>query len=194
MKPLCFATNNAHKLYEVQALLGNQFVLKTLKDIGCTEDIAETETTIEGNSLLKAKYIWDNYHVDCFADDSGLEVMALNGVPGVYSARYAGIHHDPAANNQLLLYNMEGITNRQAQFRSVITLILGGNVTQFEGIVTGCIIEQLRGTEGFGYDPLFIPDGFEQTFAEMPLEQKNQISHRGKAVGLLVAYLKQQKG
>lgn len=191
MKLLCFATNNAHKIEELQAMLGLTFTLKTLSEIGCHDDIAETGTTLEENSLIKARYVWDNYQMDCFADDSGLEVVALNGAPGVYSARYSGLHHSHAANNELLLANLAGITNREAQFRTVITLILGGEIHQFEGIIKGKIIDQLRGTEGFGYDPLFVPDGYDQTFAEIPLAEKNLISHRAKAVEKLVAFLGQ---
>lgn len=189
MKPLCFATNNAHKIEELQAMLGLTFTLKTLSEIGCHDDIAETGTTLEENSLIKAQYVWDNYQMDCFADDSGLEVAALNGAPGVYSARYSGVHHSFAANNALLLRNLAGITNRAAQFRTVITLILGGEIHQFEGIIKGNIIDQPRGTEGFGYDPLFVPDGYNQTFAEISLAEKSLISHRAKAVEKLVAFL-----
>ncbi len=191
MKLLCFATNNAHKIEELQAMLGLTFTLKTLSEIGCHDDIAETGTTLEENSLIKAQYVWDNYQMDCFADDSGLEVAALNGAPGVYSARYSGVHHSFAANNELLLANLAGITNRAAQFRTVITLILGGEIHQFEGIIKGNIIDQLRGTEGFGYDPLFVPDGYDQTFAEISLAEKSLISHRAKAVEKLVAFLGQ---
>ena len=189
MKPLCFATNNAHKIEELQAMLGLTFTLKTLSEIGCHDDIAETGTTLEENSLIKAQYVWNNYQMDCFADDSGLEVAALNGAPGVYSARYSGVHHSFAANNALLLRNLAGITNRAAQFRTVITLILGGEIHQFEGIIKGNIIDQPRGTEGFGYDPLFVPDGYNQTFAEISLAEKSLISHRAKAVEKLVAFL-----
>lgn len=189
MKLLCFATNNAHKIEELQAMLGLTFTLKTLSEIGCHDDIAETGTTLEENSLIKAQYVWDNYQMDCFADDSGLEVAALNGAPGVYSARYSGVHHSFAANNALLLRNLAGITNRAAQFRTVITLILGGEIHQFEGIIKGNIIDQPRGTEGFGYDPLFVPDGYNQTFAEISLAEKSLISHRAKAVEKLVAFL-----
>jgi XTP/dITP diphosphohydrolase len=189
MKLLCFATNNAHKIEELQTMLGLTFTLKTLSEIGCHDDIAETGTTLEENSLIKAQYVWDNYQMDCFADDSGLEVAALNGAPGVYSARYSGVQHSFAANNELLLRNLAGITKRSAQFRTVITLILDGEIHQFEGIIKGSIIDQPRGTEGFGYDPLFVPDGYTQTFAEIPLAEKNLISHRAKAVQQLVAFL-----
>lgn len=191
MKLLCFATNNAHKIEELQTMLGLTFTLKTLSEIGCHDDIAETGTTLEENSLIKAQYVWNNYQMDCFADDSGLEVAALNGAPGVYSARYSGLHHNHSANNELLLANMAGITNRAAQFRTVITLILGVEIHQFEGIIKGNIIDQPRGTEGFGYDPIFVPDGYTQTFAEIPLAEKNLISHRAKAVEKLVAFLGQ---
>jgi len=186
---LCFASNNAHKIEEIQAILGEKFEILTLNQIGCTEDLAETQATIEGNSLQKAQYIWENYHTNCFADDSGLEVDALNGEPGVYSARYAGEHGNHAKNMEKLLKNLQGITNRAAQFKSVITLILAGEIHQFEGIVRGKIIDQKRGSQGFGYDPLFVPDGYNRTFAEMSLAEKNPISHRGFAVEKLVKFL-----
>ncbi len=187
----CFATNNAHKLEEIQALLGGAFVLKTLSDVGCQEDIAETADTIEGNSLIKAQYVWDNYQINCFSDDSGLEVSALNGAPGVHSARYSGTR-DYATNNQLLLKNLADITNRRARFKTVITLIINGQAWQFEGTVEGQIIETPRGTQGFGYDPLFVPTGRTRTFAELTLPEKSQISHRARAFEQLVAFLSKQ--
>ncbi len=187
---LCFATNNAHKVAEIQAILGNSFELLSLKDIHCKEELPETGNTLEANSLQKAKYLYDNYHVDCFADDTGLEVHALGGEPGVYSARYAGEQRSHADNINLLLKNLVNKSDRSARFRTVITLIQDGNITQFEGIVNGKIIEDLRGTEGFGYDPVFIPEGFNRTFAEMTLIEKGEISHRGRAFQKLVDFLK----
>jgi XTP/dITP diphosphohydrolase len=184
---LCFASHNKHKTEEVAAFLG--YKIYTLDDIGCHEDIAETADTFHGNSLLKAKYVYDNFHCNCFADDSGLEVDALRGAPGVYSARYSGIHGNHAANNALLLKNMTGENNRQARFKTVITLIWGGTVHVFEGTVEGKILDAPQGEGGFGYDPLFVPDGFEHSFAEMTLAEKNLISHRGRALQKLKAFL-----
>ena len=189
IKKLCFATNNAHKVEEVQAVLGNRFELSTLKQIGCNEELHETGNTLEANSLQKASYLFDNYQIDCFADDTGLEVTALKGEPGVYSARYAGEQRSHSDNINLLLKNLSGKTDRSAQFRTVITLIIDGKVEQFEGIVKGEIIETLRGNEGFGYDPVFIPEGFDRTFAEMTMEEKGKISHRGRAFEKLVTFL-----
>ncbi len=189
MNTLCFATNNAHKVAEIQALLGTNFVLQSLKDIGCEEELAETGTTLEANSLQKAQYLFDNYHVDCFADDTGLEVEALNGEPGVYSARYAGEQRDSLDNIHLLLTKLKGQVNRKARFRTVITLIQAGVITQFEGIVEGHIMEELKGTAGFGYDPIFVPNGYETTFAEMSMEEKGSISHRGRAFQKLITFL-----
>jgi XTP/dITP diphosphohydrolase len=189
MNTLCFATNNAHKVAEIQALLGTKFVLQSLKEIGCQEELAETGTTLEANSLQKAQYLFDNYQVDCFADDTGLEVEALAGEPGVYSARYAGEHRNSTDNMALLLANLQGKATRKARFRTVITLIQAGIMTQFEGIVEGHITEELKGTAGFGYDPIFVPDGYETTFAEMSMEDKGAISHRGRAFQKLIAYL-----
>ena len=186
---LCFATNNAHKLEEIQAILGDSFELLSLNDINCKEELPETGNTLEANSLQKAKYLYDNYQVDCFADDTGLEVQALGGEPGVYSARYAGGQRSHADNINLLLKNLVGITNRSARFRTVITLIQNGKVTQFEGIVNGKIIDELKGTQGFGYDPIFIPEGYDRTFAEMDLIEKGVISHRGRAFQQLVEFL-----
>jgi XTP/dITP diphosphohydrolase len=186
---LCFATNNVHKIEEVRAWLNGSMTIKTLHDIGCDEDIPETADTIEGNSQLKAQYVFDRYGIDCFADDSGLEVTALGGQPGVLSARYAGQHGNHAANNEHLLKNLMGVNNRQAQFKTVITLIINKQIWQFTGIVGGQIAHQPRGNMGFGYDPLFIPNGFEQTFAEMTITQKNQFSHRANALKKLVEFL-----
>ena len=192
-KKIIFATNNAHKLSEVQALLGDAFELVTLKECGITEDIPETAATLEGNALQKAHYIYERLGADCFADDTGLEVVALDGAPGVHSARYATDGHDFAANNRLLLKNLEGVENRAAQFRTVIALILDGKEYLFEGRVEGTIAEQESGSEGFGYDPLFVPSGEIITFAQMSAEAKNAISHRGRAVAKLVNFLKNGK-
>lgn len=188
---LCFATNNKHKLQEIQQLLGSRFTLVSLADIGCNEELPENQATLEGNSLEKAQYIWDHYQVNCFADDTGLEVEALNGAPGVYSARYAGTQRDNQANMALLLQNLQGKNSRNAQFRTSITLILDGQMHQFEGKVKGHIGLQQKGNQGFGYDPLFIPEGSAKTFAEMDMAEKNSISHRGRAIAKLIDFLKQ---
>ncbi len=190
MRRLIFATNNAHKLGEVQALLGDAFELVTLRECGITEDIPETADTLEGNALQKARYVYEKTGLDCFADDTGLEVDALGGAPGVHSARYATDGHDFAANNRLLLKNLEGITDRTARFRTVIALILDGVEYTFEGRVEGTIATAESGSEGFGYDPLFVPSGEIITFAQMSAEAKNAISHRGRAVAKLVNFLK----
>lgn len=186
---LCFATNNAHKLEEIQAILGNSFELISLKETGCKEELPETGNTLEANSLQKAQYLYDHYQVNCFADDSGLEVQALGGEPGVDSAHYAGPQRSHADNVNLLLKNLADKTNRSAQFRTVITLIQNGEITQFEGSIKGQIIGELRGTQGFGYDPIFVPDGHTATFAEMSLAEKGKISHRTKAFEKLVEFL-----
>ena len=189
MKQLVFATNNAHKLDEVRKILGEKFNVLSLKKIGCNDDIAETAETFDGNALIKARYIRDKYGYDCFADDSGLEIDALGGAPGVYSARYAGEAHDSEKNMAKVLEQLQGIENRAARFRTVIALILDGKEHLFEGEITGRIIEERRGAGGFGYDPIFIPDGETRTFAEMDDAQKNGISHRARAVKKLVAFL-----
>lgn len=190
MRKLVFATNNAHKLEEIRAILGDKVEVLSLKDIQCDVDIPETADTLEGNAVLKAEYIYRHYGLDCFADDTGLEVEALNGAPGVYSARYAGGEgHDSEANMRKLLAELEGKTNRKAQFRTVICLIEGGAEHLFEGVVKGEIIEEKRGASGFGYDPVFMPEGYTETFAEMGSEEKNRISHRARAVQALCAYL-----
>lgn len=186
---IIFATNNAHKLSEVQAVLGEGFELVTPRMCGVEEDIPETAETLEGNASQKAHYLYVKTGLDCFADDTGLEVEALDGAPGVHSARYATDGHDFAANNRLLLKNLEGKENRRARFRTVISLIEQGEEHLFEGIVEGHIIDHESGEEGFGYDPLFVPEGFDRTFAEMSAEEKNAVSHRGRAVRKLVAYL-----
>ncbi|WP_242923355.1 non-canonical purine NTP diphosphatase [Pontibacter liquoris] len=190
MKQLCFATNNKYKLAEVSQMLEGTYTLLSLQDIDCHEELPEEQDTLEGNSLQKAAYIWDNYHVSCFADDTGLEVEALQGAPGVYSARYAGPQRSDADNINLLLHNLDGKLNRRARFRTSITLILDGAQHQFEGIVEGTITDNWQGNKGFGYDPVFIPEGHDRTFAEMSAEAKNAISHRGRAVQQLVAFLK----
>ena len=189
-KKLVVATNNAHKLEEIAAILGDEMELFSLKDINCHADIPETADTLEGNALQKAMYIYENYGKDCFADDTGLEVDALNGAPGVFSARYAGDGHDSEANMQKLLKELEGKENRKAQFRTAICLIMEGKEYLFEGIVKGTIIEEKRGGAGFGYDPIFVPEGYDQTFAELGNDIKNTISHRARAVEKLCKFLK----
>ena len=189
-KKLVVATNNAHKLEEIAAILGNEMELLSLKDIQCFADIPETADTLEGNARQKAMYIYENYGIDCFADDTGLEVEALNGAPGVYSARYAGDGHDSEANMQKLLHELQGKKNRKAQFRTAICLIQEGKEYLFEGIVKGEIIGEKRGGAGFGYDPIFVPEGYEQTFAELGNDIKNTISHRARAVEKLCSFLK----
>lgn len=186
---LVFATNNAHKLVEVRNSVGNRFTILSLADIGCFDDIPETADTLEGNSSIKSKYIYDKYGVDCFADDTGLEVEHLGGKPGVWSARYAGDEHNHEKNIQKLLREMEGASNRKAQFRTVISLIINRTEFLFEGVVIGTILNEKHGDKGFGYDPVFQPDGFSSSFAEMDLEAKNKISHRGLAVRKLAAFL-----
>ena len=189
MRSFCFATNNEHKIEEIRTQLGSFFLLQKLEDIGCHEELPETQQTIQGNSLQKARHVFDHYHVPCFADDTGLEVEALNNEPGVYSARYAGLQKNSVDNIQLLLKNLEGKQNRKARFRTVITLAEADGISIFEGIVTGVIRTEVRGTSGFGYDPIFQPDGFDRTFAEMSLIEKNAISHRGIAVKKLIEFL-----
>ena len=186
---IIFATNNAHKLSEVQAVLGEGFTLVTPRQCGITEEIPEQQDTIAENASQKARYVHDRTSCDCFADDTGLEVEALGGAPGVHSARYATDGHDFAANNELLLRNLQGKSDRRARFRTVISLILNGEEYLFEGVVEGRIIDHEAGHEGFGYDPLFIPDGCERTFAEMSPEEKNAVSHRGRAVRKQSEYL-----
>ena len=203
---IVFATNNQHKLSEIRQILGSRVEVLSLKDIGCDVDIPETGSTLEENALQKAQYVYDHYHIDCFADDTGLEVDALDGAPGVYSARYAAIGpigpispispispigptHDSEANMARLLHELGENNNRRARFRTVIALIQQGEVHEFEGIVNGQIIRERRGGEGFGYDPIFQPDGYDQTFAELGIEIKNQISHRARATAKLAEYL-----
>ena len=186
---IVFATHNAHKVSEVQAVLGSEYQLVTATEAGITEEIPETQPTIEGNALQKARYVYEHTGLNCFADDTGLEVEALNGAPGVYSARYAGEHVSYADNNVLLLKNLAGCENRKARFRTVIALFVDGKEYLFEGRVEGTIATEPHGEGGFGYDPLFVPEGSQLTFAEMSSEAKNKISHRGRAVAKLVAFL-----
>lgn len=187
---LVFATNNPHKLQELQQTLGDRIQLLSLTDIGCTEEVPENQETLEGNASEKSFFIFDKYGIDCFSDDTGLEIEALGGEPGVYSARYAGKEKDDNANMKKVLEKMHEIKNRKARFRTVISLVINGQETYFEGVVAGEILEARRGEAGFGYDPIFQPDGYDQSFAEMNSKQKNQISHRGRAVEKLAAYLK----
>ena len=189
---LVFATNNKHKLEEVRAILGNRIEVLSLNDIDCHDDIPETADTLEGNALIKARYIHEKFGVDCFADDTGLEVEALGGEPGVYSARYAGEDCNPEANMHKLLQNLTGKNNRNAQFRTVIALIIKGEEKLFNGIVKGTISNRKMGDAGFGYDPIFIPEGFSESFAQMTSDMKNSISHRYRATEELSKYLKQQ--
>jgi XTP/dITP diphosphohydrolase len=187
---LCFASNNKHKLEEIKNVVGRKFEILSLADIKCNEELPETRNTLEGNSLQKAEYVLQHYNTPCFADDTGLEVEALHGAPGVYSARYAGNHRSNDDNIALLLQNLKNDTNRKAQFRTVITLIgIEAQPVFFEGIIRGEIITEKRGSSGFGYDPVFIPEGHSRTFAEMTLEEKNQLSHRAIAVKKLAEYL-----
>lgn len=186
---LVFATNNKHKLDEMRAILGGKVELLSLSDIDCHDEIPETADTLEGNALIKARYIFDKYGLSCFADDTGLEVDALDGAPGVYSARYAGENNDSEANVAKLLHNLTGKSCRDAQFRTVIALILNGEEKLFDGVVRGSISEERRGVGGFGYDPVFVPEGYTLSFAEMPAEQKNGISHRARAAAALNSYL-----
>ena len=186
---LVFATNNKHKLEEMRAILGGKVELLSLADIDCHNDIPETADTLEGNALIKARYIYDKYGCACFADDTGLEVDALGGEPGVYSARYAGENNDSEANMRKLLQNLTGKSERSAQFRTVIALIIEGEEFLFDGIVRGRISEERMGSAGFGYDPIFVPDGYEESFAQMAAEQKNAISHRSRAASALNDYL-----
>lgn len=187
---LVLASNNAHKLDEMRRIAGDRMVILSLADIGCTDDIPETADTLEGNALIKARYVKEHFGYDCFADDTGLEVEALDGAPGVRSARYApGDGHDSAANTALLLRNLEEKSSRKARFRTVIALILGGQEHLFEGIVEGSITEEPHGEAGFGYDPVFRPDGWTETFAQASPERKNAVSHRGRATAALLNFI-----
>ncbi len=187
---LVFATNNKHKLEEIQAILSGSIKLLSLKDIGCIEDIPEDRPTLEGNASQKAFYVYNNYGYNCFADDTGLEIDALNGEPGVFSAHYAGEEKNAEANMNKVLNKLTKIKNRKARFRTVISLVIDGSEKQFEGIVEGTILSGKRGGSGFGYDPVFLPTGYSETFAEMNLTAKNKISHRARAVEKLALYLK----
>lgn len=187
---ICFATNNHHKLEEVRAVLGEAFQLLTLTEIGCEVELPETQETIAGNATQKAMYVRDHFHIPCFADDTGLEVEALNGAPGVYSARFAGPQRNSQDNIDLLLNKLNGHSDRQAQFRTVISLQLPNGEWLFEGIVKGTILAQRQGAGGFGYDPVFQPLGFSKTLAEMTMQEKNEVSHRGIAVKKLVVFLR----
>lgn len=194
MNKIVFATNNNHKLEEVRAIVGIFFEILSLKDIGCNEDIPETADTLEGNALLKAQYVYEKYGYSCFADDTGLEIDALNGAPGVYSARFAGEEHDARKNMQKVLAMMEGETDRKACFRTVIALIIDGKVDYFEGKIEGQIAVLPAGEAGFGYDPVFIPEGYTESFAELSPEVKNSISHRALAVRKLTDHLSAHAG
>lgn len=190
MDKLVFATNNPHKLEEVRAILGSDVEVLSLRDIGCTADIPETADTLDGNALLKARFVASRYGVDCFADDTGLEVAALDGAPGVYSARFAGPGCTPADNVRKLLGLMQDADDRSARFRTVVALIRGGKEYCFEGIVGGTIARTPAGCGGFGYDPVFVPEGYDRTFAELPPAEKNRISHRARAVAKLADFLR----
>ena len=186
---ICFATNNAKKLEEVKAALGDKIQIVSLQEIGCTEELPETGDTLEHNAFQKATYVKEHYGIDCFADDSGLEVDSLEGEPGVYSGRYAGEPRSDERNIDLLLRNLQNSSNRAAKFRTVIALLYKGEKYQFEGAIEGKILTERSGNGGFGYDPIFLPDGYSKSFGEFTLEEKNQISHRGKAVRKLTAFL-----
>lgn len=186
---LVFATNNAHKLEEIREMAGGQYEIVSLKEIGCQEEIPEEQDTLEGNALQKARFVKERYGADCFADDTGLEIAALGGEPGVRSARYVGEGHDSEANMRKVLAKMEGVDDRRARFRTVIALILDGEEHLFEGEVRGEILREKHGAEGFGYDPIFRPEGFAESFAEMSLDAKNAISHRGRATRALIRFL-----
>ncbi|MBP6634947.1 MAG: non-canonical purine NTP diphosphatase [Paludibacter sp.] len=190
MRKLVFATNNAHKLEEVRAVLDNKIEIVSLNELGCYDDIPETADTLEGNALIKAEYVFNKFEMACIADDTGLEVEALNGEPGVYSARYGGEPHNAQKNMQKLLTNLKGIENRKARFRTVIVLKDAERELYFEGTIHGHISETPSGAAGFGYDPVFVPDGYNKSFAELGPELKNKISHRALAVEELIRFLK----
>jgi XTP/dITP diphosphohydrolase len=187
---ICFATNNQHKLEEVRAALGSDFRLLSLKEIGCHQELPETGATLEANALQKAQFVFDHFKIPCFADDTGLETLALNGAPGVDSAHYAGPQRSATDNISLLLKNMAGKTNRQAQFKTIMAWVAPNQHILFDGVVAGKILTQPRGNGGFGYDPVFLPDGFDKTFAEMNMAEKNSISHRARALEKLLVFLK----
>ena len=186
---LIFATNNKHKLEEVKKILGNRFEILSLKDINCFEEIPETQNTIKGNASQKAHYIYNKYKIDCFADDTGLKISALNDAPGVYSARYAGENCSYEDNVQKVLKELKNETNRNARFKTVISLTINGKEYFFEGKIKGKITNNQRGTSGFGYDPVFLPEGYSETFAELSADEKNKISHRGLATQKLIKFL-----
>lgn len=190
---LIFASHNRNKADEIRAMLPSGYTLETLDEIGCHEEIPETADTLEGNAALKADFVSKNYRLDCFADDTGLEVVVLNGAPGVYSARYAGASKSSEANMDKLLTELTGASDRSAQFRTVIALNLNGKQHFFTGAVTGRIIEEKRGKKGFGYDPVFVPDGYDRTFAEMDMQEKAALSHRGRALQKLMEFLETMK-
>lgn len=187
---LVFATSNENKIKEIQALVPGIIQLLGLKDINCTEEIPETQATIEGNASQKAFYVYEKYRHNCFADDTGLEIDALDGRPGVLSARYAGESKNADDNMKKVLAELDGISNRKARFKTVISLVIDGREKQFEGVVNGTILTEKRGEKGFGYDPVFLPDGYASSFAEMGLAEKNSISHRAKAMNQLIGYLR----
>ena len=189
MQSLVFATNNPHKAREIEHMLGGAYQIKTLQDIGCQEEIEETEGTLEGNALLKARFVREKFGFDCFSEDTGLEVDALGGAPGVHTARFAGAAKDPDANIRLLLERLKDQTNRQARFRTVIAIVANGKEVLLDGVCTGRIAFEKQGTGGFGYDPVFIPDGYDQTFAALGEAVKNRVSHRAKATEKLRQYL-----
>lgn len=194
MRELVFATNNVHKLDEIRSILGAEYSVVSLEEIGCHEEIPETADTLEGNAMQKTQFVFERYGVDCFADDTGLEVEALGGAPGIYTARFGvmnnyGDDHDAEANTRCLLDKLKGETNRRAQFRTVIAFKDRGRDYVFEGVVKGTIAEEKRGDKGFGYDPIFIPDGYDKTFAELGVEEKNKISHRAKATEEFAGFL-----
>lgn len=193
MIELVFATNNENKIKEINALLTNSIKLLSLKDIGCNEDIPETADTIEGNAILKAKYVYEKYGYNCFADDTGLEIKSLNGEPGVFSARYAGEEKNADKNMDKVLQKLSNSSDKTAQFKTVVALVINGKISTFEGIIEGEITSEKHGKDGFGYDPIFKPNGYEITFAEMPLFEKNNISHRGRAVKKLIDFLNSTK-
>ena len=192
MKQIVFATSNPNKIREVNEMLGGRFDIIGLKDIGCTEEVPETQNTIKGNALQKARYVAENYGVSCFSEDTGLEVDALDGAPGVYTARYGGPERSAEKNMAKVLSELKGKDNRGAQFKTVVALISDGKEHTFTGIARGTIRPEKSGTDGFGYDPIFSPEGYDLTFAEMTSAEKNKISHRGKAVRQLIAFLEKQ--
>ncbi len=189
MTKLCIASNNRHKIEEISQAVGNQFQIVSLQEIGCLEELPETHETIEENALEKAEYVWNHYQVNCFADDSGLEIEALNGEPGVHTAYYGGPERDANKNMDLVLSKMQNVHNRKARFRTCIALIMNGKKHLFEGYVDGTILTEKRGNGGFGYDPLFVPNGYDKTFAELTIEEKGSMSHRAMAVQKLLNFL-----